>query len=364
MAVKSKIMIKILSGSLFFTLIMSLWSCKSDLAFELNQRIKDPMDGNREFQIYFATNRKSSSSSPRCSNDFFGTERANAFSYGSCNVNVPEAHAVGDLDDGTGDRNRDFQMGNFQPLPEQDFFNRVTENSDEVLFFVHGFNVRFEEAVYRAAQIKYDAKFQGPVVLMTWPAGPGDGFLDSMLMNRTYTANQINAQMTIAPAQELFLHLFSLNKKVHVVVHSMGHQIVLPALASISENLSRPAITELVLNAPDFPEREFKNVAPALVKSAQRVTLYCSPADNALIASEKLNGSRRIGMCAKVSGIDTINVNEIDSPALGIGGLGHGYYAGRPVIADLYQVLLGVEANRRLFIRVSRSPSENYVLRR
>ena len=199
---------------------------------------------------------------------------------------------------------------------------------------------------------------------LTWPAGPGDGFLDSMLMNRTYTANQINAQMTIAPAQELFLHLFSLNKKVHVVVHSMGHQIVLPALASISENLSRPAITELVLNAPDFPEREFKNVAPALVKSAQRVTLYCSPADNALIASEKLNGSRRIGMCAKVSGIDTINVNEIDSPALGIGGLGHGYYAGRPVIADLYQVLLGVEANRRLFIRVSRSPSENYVLRR
>ena len=40
-----------------------------------------------------------------------------------------------------------------------------------VLIFVHGFNTRFEEAVYRFAQIVHDARVNVAPVLFTWPSG-------------------------------------------------------------------------------------------------------------------------------------------------------------------------------------------------
>ena len=40
-----------------------------------------------------------------------------------------------------------------------------------VLLFVHGFNTRFEEAVYRFAQIVHDARVDVAPVLFTWPSG-------------------------------------------------------------------------------------------------------------------------------------------------------------------------------------------------
>ena len=40
----------------------------------------------------------------------------------------------------------------------------------EALVFVHGFNVSFENALFRAAQISYDTNFDGPVFLFSWAA--------------------------------------------------------------------------------------------------------------------------------------------------------------------------------------------------
>ncbi|EMK03410.1 hypothetical protein LEP1GSC176_0663 [Leptospira kirschneri str. MMD1493] len=54
-----------------------------------------------------------------------------------------------------------------------------------------------------------------------------------------------------------------------------------------------------------------------------------------------------------------VNVNLIDSSLISIG---HGYYSSKPLLTDIYQILLGVRAEKRLFIRKS-SGNENYVLR-
>src|SRR5206468_522987 len=99
-------------------------------------------------------------------------------------------------------------------------------------------------------------------------------------------------------------------------------------------------------------------------KLANRVTLYCSYNDNAIAASEKYNSNRRMGGCERIDGVDVINVGEIDAPAMGISGLGHGYYASRPILGDLYQLLLRIDAEKRLFIRKSEPNStEDFYLR-
>jgi esterase/lipase superfamily enzyme len=40
----------------------------------------------------------------------------------------------------------------------------------EVLVFIHGSNVAFDDALYRTAQITYDLGFDGPPILYSWPS--------------------------------------------------------------------------------------------------------------------------------------------------------------------------------------------------
>jgi esterase/lipase superfamily enzyme len=144
----------------------------------------------------------------------------------------------------------------------------------------------------------------------------------------------------------------------------MGHQMVIPALSQISTEIQKKFIGELVFNAPDFPVDEFLEKAPGVKNLVERMTLYCSYNDNAIAASETYNGGRRMGACEKVPDVDVVNVSEIDAPTMGVGGLGHGYYASRAILADVYQVLLHIDAEKRLFIRKSEpNATEDFILR-
>lgn len=312
--------------------------------------------------VYIATTR-AASNAPACKNQYFGVKASEETRYVICETNVPKNHSVGALDETDDAPDRDAHF--FAPtIRRSDLAGIVaaSQSAKQVLVFVHGFNVKFEEAVYRAAQIKYDLRFKGPVVLFTWPAGSDDGILSSLNVSGTYEMNFQNARKSRNQFREFITALSGGGSTVHLIVHSMGHQVVIPAL---TEGGSPPRLGEVIFNAPDFALEDFKKAAPILRPAVKRITLYCSPGDNALVASEKVNGGKRIGRCAKIPDVDVVNVNEVDSPVLGIGGLGHGYYSGRAILTDVYQVLLGVDVSRRLFVRKSSEyGGEDYVLRR
>ena len=59
----------------------------------------------------------------------------------------------------------------------------------EALLFVHGFNVTFEDAIRRAAQISYDLAFDGPTVVFSWPSQGGMLPLD-------YRRDERNAELS------------------------------------------------------------------------------------------------------------------------------------------------------------------------
>jgi esterase/lipase superfamily enzyme len=343
-------------------LVSACTSSPARLAGLLNERVDPAFSDTNAVSVLVVTNR-ATARTPACSDSHFGVTGQRNPSYVSCTINVPKKHPIGALDETdepAADPHSFFFVTGMQTLQEQELLTRAAA-SKEVLVFVHGFNVPFSEALYRAAQIKYDLKFAGAVILFSWPAGADEGFLSALDISGTYKANRMMAELT-RPIFSAFLNNLSKSTtRIHIMVHSMGHEVVLPALAS-SPSLR---IDQLILNAPDFSLDEFARIAPVLTKISQRVTLYCSPGDNALVASEKINSARRIGRCAKVPGVDVINVNEVDAPALGVGGLGHGYYSGRAILTDVYQVLMGVDVTRRLFVRTSfEYGGEDYVLRR
>lgn len=332
------------------------------LAGLLNERSEAAFSETGSVAVLVVTNR-ATGRSPACADSYFGVTGQRNASYVSCTVNVPKKHSIGALDE-TEERAADphsfFFSSGMQGLDEQELLSRAGGSGD-VLVFVHGFNVPFSEALFRAAQIKYDLKFPGPVLLFSWPAGAEEGILSSLDLSGTYKANRMMAELARPVFASLLTRLSATKTRIQVVVHSMGHEVVLPVVAG------NPVIRidQLILNAPDYSLEEFKRIAPQLTRVSRRVTLYCSPGDNALVASEKINSAKRIGRCARVPGIDVINVNEVDAPALGFGGLGHGYYSGRAILTDVYQVLLGIDVRRRLFIRTSfEHGGEDYVLRR
>ncbi|MCC5816460.1 MAG: alpha/beta hydrolase [Leptospira sp.] len=356
---------------LYFVSLMSFFiNCeKPSVGNLINERIQNPFDTTQSLDIYFATTRdRHPMAMKSCSNSFYTSNKGEGLRFGSCQVNVPAHHAIGSLDFANlGSKDKFFTFLDSKEFEEHDFIKQVSKSSqNEIILFVHGFNVGFEESILRASQIKYDMKFQGDIIVFTWPAGSKDeSLLGQFFIKDTYQSNYKDALASRINFNEFINALEKTKKKVHIIVHSMGHQIALPTLSGIGKNKSSKIIGELILNAPDYDSKEFYEIVPNLIQVSERVTLYCSPGDNALLASQKVNGGRRAGMCSRYSGIDVINVNEVDDPVMGIGGLGHGYYSSRPILTDIYQVLLGVSVEKRLFIRKSGSGnSEAYILRK
>jgi len=356
-----------LLASLFFT-----FSCRTviigDLPGMLNYRILDSYDTDSDIEVFFGSNRKTDGE-PGCKNSYFSTELGTETVTGTCTITVPARHEIGNIDSAPSEDNSPyFTIRDFKPFSKNRFYKKIkSDKFEEIIVFVHGFNVRFEDAVLRASQIKYDLKFPGKVVLYTWPAGsPADGLLGQIFIKQVYKQNFRNA-ISSRPVFREFLQELSekTGKKIHLVVHSMGHQIALNSLAEIGNNNNQKIVEQLILNAPDYDVREFNSIKSYILKTSRRVTLYCSPGDNALLASSQVNASHRLGSCKKTQGVDVVNVNPIDQPLLGVGGLGHGYYSSRPVLTDVFQVILGIDVDKRLFIRKSSATGdEDFVLRK
>ncbi|WCL50879.1 alpha/beta hydrolase [Leptospira sp. GIMC2001] len=354
---------------IFFSSILIHCPKEPELSTLLNQRLVNSYDTSAAIDIYFTTLRKERVlSSKGCSNSYYSSSAGAELRYGSCKVNVPAEHNIGSLDQSVlGSKDKFFQMMSLQEMDASSYSAAVNLlPSKEIIVFVHGFNVPFEEAIYRAAQIKYDIKFPGSMFVYSWAAGEdSDSFIGQLFIKGIYETNFQNAINSRASFRAFLDSLDASGKTIHLIVHSMGHQIVLPVLAEKSKGTSSPFIKELILNAPDYDYQEFNDLSQAIKKSSNRVTLYCSKGDNALIASQKVNGKPRAGMCGRFPGMDVINVNEVDDPVFGFGGLGHGYYSSRPILTDIYQVLLGIDVEKRLFIRKSGSGnSENFVIRK
>lgn len=349
-------------------------SVNDQVAELLNSSRTEKFSDTLPIDVFYATNRKPGSTREPCKDTSFVIERAgqdnsDPISYGICRVNVPKIHATGQItysDEYTDESDRYFKILSHKKLDFESFQKSIRNSrTKEILVFIHGFNVKFQEAVLRASQLAYDLKFQGSVILFSWPAGGDSGLLSTPFIAKTYNHNKGNAALSVPDAVDFFDLLSRIDLKTYVYVHSMGHQVVIPALVNLAKNTDiKLLVHELILNAPDFDLREFVNLAPDLLKLAKHITIYCSYNDNALLASQKLNGAARIGGCELIPGMDVINVSEIDEPLLGL-GLGHSYYSSRAVLTDVAQLIVGVEAENRLFVRKSgvKKVKENYFLR-
>jgi esterase/lipase superfamily enzyme len=118
----------------------------------------------------------------------------------------------------------------------------------------------------------------------------------------------------------------------------MGNRALTAALKELQLELRNQSrlFNQVILAAPDIDADEFReSIVPGMTRTANRFTLYASARDEALAASQLVHRGARAGDAGRglvvVSGIDTIDVTQIDTSPFG-----HTYYGSSdPVLRDL-----------------------------
>ncbi len=283
---------------------------------------------------------------------------------GLCEVTIPKTHTVGELEAPSvlrleikPDADKHVILRKTERLADEPFYEllraRVAASPRKELFvFVHGFNVTFEDAARRTAQIQKDLAYQGAPVFFSWPAH------DKFIL--TYKADEANVSWSVAHLKKFLLDVTreSEAESINLIAHSMGNRALTAALKELQLELRDQSrlFNQVILAAPDIDADEFReSIVPGMTRTANRFTLYASARDEALAASQLVHRGPRAGDAGRglvvVPGIDTIDVTQIDTSTFG-----HTYYGSSdPVLRDLGLVLTrAVPPEQRVWL----SPAE------
>jgi len=324
------------------------------------------------YPLWFGTNRKLVDRQD-ISKGFSG-EADDRLHYGSCEVAVPKSHKIGSTGSPwwqrlltlTDDRLR-LQHESLRVLDKAQFWTGINQALQEhepdersALVFIHGFNVSFEAAALRAAQIGFDLQVPGIMAFYSWPS---KGKLTS------YAVDGETIQASEQYITEFLLNLARNSEidKIHIIAHSMGNRGLLRVMQRISAQVQTEgevSFGQIFLAAPDVNPELFSDLADAYHQLAERTTLYISSKDKALATSGIIHDTPRLGFFPPITiveGIDTVQVSNIDLTLLG-----HGYFAdSRILLEDIYDLLTRNTPPDNRRIRLQPAPGgENYWIMR
>ncbi len=176
--------------------------------------------------------------------------------------------------------------------PEQAWaWFEAQETDGRVLIFVHGYNVRFADAVFSLAQITEDLPVVAAPVLFSWPSR---GALLGYLYDResaTYARDAFEMVLTEAVESDNV-------SQITILAHSMGSWITMETLRQMSIRNGRVSekIVDVVLAAPDLDIDVFEQQFLALGEDRPYFTFLVSRDDRALGLSRLLAGrEQRLG---------------------------------------------------------------------
>jgi esterase/lipase superfamily enzyme len=159
-----------------------------------------------------------------------------------------------------------------------------------VLVFIHGFNNRFDDAVFRFAQIVHDAGTPVVPVLFTWPSRGSVLAYGYDSESNTYSRNALESTLRTLASDPAV-------GEISILAHSMGNLVALEALRqmAIRDGRITPKIRNVLLAAPDVNVDLFREAIMDMGKARPSFTLFVSQDDRALAISRRIWGDVRLG---------------------------------------------------------------------
>jgi esterase/lipase superfamily enzyme len=317
-------------------------------------------EGYAVVQVFYGTDRiETGSDSP---GERYGTTRGAGVSYGTVEVSIPRDHRLGEIErpairrlEFREDPEKHVVLLSVKSYDGDEFFERLAarvavSEEREGLVFIHGYNVAFDEAARRTAQIAYDIGFGGAPIFYSWP---------SAASLSGYPADETNILWATPHIKQFLIDVATRTEAdvVHLIAHSMGNRGLTGALVDLADEGRTDVLSkfqEIILTAPDIDAEIFKrDILPRLLDTENRVTLYASARDRALTASKEVHNYPRAGDAGEnlvvAEGLHTIDATEVTT-----GFLGHSYFAeDRSVIGYLFYL-----------VRERRPPDQRFGLER
>ncbi len=205
------------------------------------------------------------------------------------------------------------------------------------LVFIHGFNNKYEDSVFRLAQIVHDSGMQATPILFTWPSR-------AQLTGYEYDKESTNYSRTALEQSLRVLAADPAVRDITVLAHSMGTWLAMESLRQmgIRDGHVNSKIHNVILASPDIDIQVFAKQYVEMGTPKPKFTIFVSQDDRALAASSFITGNvSRLGAIdpskepyrsrlekAGITAIDLTKVKTGDS-------LHHGKFAESPEIVQL-----------------------------
>jgi esterase/lipase superfamily enzyme len=300
---------------------------------ELGEKYKVP--------VYYATNRMRDENGKYLNDG----KVAKKLDRGRLNVTFPKRRDTGEFQD-PGDwiwrtlrPDKRVDVVDIERLTKSKFHRAMKSDLKEygqsMFVFVHGAMTSFDTAVARTAQILLDTGFPGCAVAFSWT---------SQANPRHYKGDFERLRDSASSLGDLLLELRASHPAatIHVISHSMGAHAAAEAIALHGAALG---VSEILLSAPDISDIDYGRLAPLMVASTRRVTVYANPKDNALKLANEQAGYDRVGQDVTLAIHD--DVEAIDTSAVGDGTIWqHANMFRKPIMADVRGIMDGSQQVR------------------
>jgi esterase/lipase superfamily enzyme len=233
---------------------------------------------------------------------YFNGERGKKIDFAEASISVPPLHKPGNIEWPSvlpGDPKKDFvprQAGFIDGSTA--FASRLNQRLSTlprgqrtVFLFIHGYNTRFPESLYRFTQLVHDADFSGVPVLFTWASR-------GKLQDYVY---DLNSAAIARDGLEKTIRLIDNSKAERVVIlaHSMGNWLMMETARQIPpserKRLARK-VERVFLAAPDIDIDVFKSQLKRIGHQSKPYVILVSHDDRALRLSKTIAGGKeRVG---------------------------------------------------------------------
>ncbi|WP_370878556.1 alpha/beta hydrolase [Pararhizobium capsulatum] len=276
----------------------------------------------------------------------FGGERADHVTAAEIVVSIPpeKNRKVGQVQwpkKLPADPEHDFSTVSVKPLADfadaRYWLKERMPKSRRVLVFVHGFNNRYEDAVYRYAQIVHDSKTDVAPVIFTWPSRASVFDYNYDKESTNYSRDALERLLRNAADDPSV-------GEITVMAHSMGSWLTIEALRqmAIRDGRVKPKIKDVILASPDLDVDVFKTQWLAMGPDKPKFTIFVSRDDRALALSRRISGNvDRVGQIDPSqepyrSALERSGITVIDLTAVKSGDkLNHGKFAESPEVVRL-----------------------------
>ncbi len=228
--------------------------------------------------------------------ELYSGERGGALSFANIVVSIPpdSARSAGDIQWPSvppGNPATDFvvaKAGRLDAKATRSWLDShgSANRQHRVLIFVHGYNNRFGDAVFRFAQLVHDSEGEVTPILFTWPSR------GSLL---AYGYDRESAALSRDAFEQLLNMLVGdpAVGKIDILAHSMGNFLTLETLRQMAiRHGAIPAkIDDVMLAAPDVDVDAFQRDLADMGDPHPKFTLFASRDDKALALSGWIWGS-------------------------------------------------------------------------